>query len=380
MRRAGIGSDRGTITIFTILSLSFLLVMGGIAIDLAYVTAVNGELQRSMDAAALAGAGKLAFGSYGFPGARTSAQQFAGLNPYRGGVVTLAPTDVEVGIYDGISFRTPASAAENTMVNGVRARYATTVPASFLRLLGFEMLPVAGDAIAVASPPLTPPANTCIFPIAVSRCAFADAVGQFNSSNGCGSLITFVGSGTMPSAQAAAWIDVPGAGPSMAARAITAINDVYNGATCAVPFTVGDQVTTSSPMSGASTVMKHPNLVPKFQARFSASGPISVSDPSGADAYTGNGWVVYVPVIDTGASCPATSITGPKTVVGWTRVVIRGVNDQGVCYGSVPPSAQCTPHGLITVYGNLDCQQFDAPYNPSPAPISALSRRLHLVR
>ena len=37
----------GTVTIFVIISLAFFLVMGGIAIDLAYFTAVRGELQRS---------------------------------------------------------------------------------------------------------------------------------------------------------------------------------------------------------------------------------------------------------------------------------------------------------------------------------------------
>ena len=52
-------NERGSVLLFTFTLLVFLLVMGGFAIDFAFQAASRTELQRSIDAAALAGAGKL---------------------------------------------------------------------------------------------------------------------------------------------------------------------------------------------------------------------------------------------------------------------------------------------------------------------------------
>ncbi len=54
-------NERGNVLLFTFTLLILLLVMGGFAIDFAYQAAARTELQRSIDAAALAGAGKLGF-------------------------------------------------------------------------------------------------------------------------------------------------------------------------------------------------------------------------------------------------------------------------------------------------------------------------------
>ncbi len=48
--------QRGSVLLFTTVIMVFLLVIGGFAIDLTYHGAAKGELQRSMDAAVLAGA------------------------------------------------------------------------------------------------------------------------------------------------------------------------------------------------------------------------------------------------------------------------------------------------------------------------------------
>ena len=72
-------------------------------------------------------------------------------------------------------------------VNAVRCQIQTTIPTSFLRLLGVNDLPIAANAIAVSNPPALPGCNTPILPIAVTPCAFYDAgAGTFNNSNGCG--------------------------------------------------------------------------------------------------------------------------------------------------------------------------------------------------
>ena len=42
-------NQQGTVLVFTLIVLVFLLVMGGLAIDLAYHASARGELQRSID-------------------------------------------------------------------------------------------------------------------------------------------------------------------------------------------------------------------------------------------------------------------------------------------------------------------------------------------
>src|SRR3972149_10704896 len=78
-------NQQGTVLVFTLIVLVFLFVMGGLAIDLAYHASARGELQRSMDAAALAGAGKLGFNDTVFPVTRAFEQNYGALNPYRVG-------------------------------------------------------------------------------------------------------------------------------------------------------------------------------------------------------------------------------------------------------------------------------------------------------
>ena len=61
------GNERGSVLIFMLGTFLFLLVFGGFAIDLAFYSVAKGELQRSMDAAALAGVGHLDFDGSVFP-------------------------------------------------------------------------------------------------------------------------------------------------------------------------------------------------------------------------------------------------------------------------------------------------------------------------
>jgi hypothetical protein len=65
--RDRLNNERGNVLLFTFTLLVFLLVMGGFAIDFAYQVAARTELQRTIDAAALAGAGKLGFDDTVFP-------------------------------------------------------------------------------------------------------------------------------------------------------------------------------------------------------------------------------------------------------------------------------------------------------------------------
>src|SRR5919198_5670671 len=83
-------SERGQIIIFTLIAVVFLLVIAGsLASDVAKMIALKNEIQSSLDAAALGGAGKLGFDSSVFPTVRDFAVNFAAANKTRGGTVTL---------------------------------------------------------------------------------------------------------------------------------------------------------------------------------------------------------------------------------------------------------------------------------------------------
>jgi hypothetical protein len=104
-----------------------------------------------MDASALAGAGQLGFNDSVFPTVRQEAGRFADLNPSRVGAVTLDPNpandpngDIVLGVWDGATF-TPS--LDGIQVNAVSTQYATEVPTSFLRILGFNTLPVSARCV-----------------------------------------------------------------------------------------------------------------------------------------------------------------------------------------------------------------------------------------
>src|SRR5215510_16615015 len=108
--RDWLNNERGNVLLFTFTLLVFLLVMGGFAMDFAYQAAARTELQRTIDAAALAGAGKLGFDDTVFPTVRETAQQYGILNPLRTGALTLnlntanaANGDIVLGIWTSAS-------------------------------------------------------------------------------------------------------------------------------------------------------------------------------------------------------------------------------------------------------------------------------------
>src|SRR5580765_463429 len=89
IKAATVDDQRGTTWVLTIILMLVLLAAGGLAIDTMHAVAVRTELQKAMDAAALAGAGNLGFSASLFPTARLASQAYGGLNPYSGGTITL---------------------------------------------------------------------------------------------------------------------------------------------------------------------------------------------------------------------------------------------------------------------------------------------------
>src|SRR5438128_2867956 len=82
--RRWLWNEKGNVLLFTIvLVVPLMIIFGGLALDLAHLGTADNELQRSLDAAALAGAGKLGKNTSVWAAGRFPAQSYAFLNPVR---------------------------------------------------------------------------------------------------------------------------------------------------------------------------------------------------------------------------------------------------------------------------------------------------------
>ena len=138
-----------------------------------------------------------------------------------------------------------------------------------------------------------------------------------------------------------------------------------------------------------------------FIDKYSASPELIVYAQDGTtETYRGKGWEVFVPVVDTGATCPpASQINGGHQVVGWTRMVITQVLDKNgdcavanhsaanpwdsKCFddkrGTAPAGSPTVVQGNTGIFGYYDCKYTPSPPATSPGPISARAK-LRLVR
>ena len=411
--RRWLRDEKGNILLFTtVLVVPLMIIFGGLALDLAHLGTADDELQRSLDAAALAGAGKLGFDSSVFPTARAWAQNYALLNPIRTPPYPPSPGvnptwasvnlnlntpntangDIVLGIWNGSSF-TPS--LDGTQVNAVLCRYQTTVSMTFLRLLGFTSLPVAGEAIAWATQPVTPPQDECVFPVALSSCFFGGS-----TSLGCGATVTFISSasGSAVGGNSAAWGSiVPGQAPNDA-NILAQVKAAAGGACTGAPLSTGDNEPVNNGQLNNVMNWLGGNDPNAFPAKYAASAELVVAKANGTDAYRGKGWEVYVPVIDTGPSCPPAAINGSLPIKGWTRMVITQIlGKNGTCavanhWGGNPWDEHCfiakngkassLPPGWAGqtgIFGYYDCKYTPAPPSTVVGPISATAR-LRLVR
>ena len=402
--------QRGTAWVLTIILMLSLLAVGGLAIDTMHAVAVRNELQKTMDAAALAGAGNLGFSASLFPTARAASQTYAGLNPYSGGAITLglntgnATTgDIVLGLYkaaDG-SF-TPT--LDPTFVNAVQCRTSQVMTTSFLGLIGWPSLTISADAIGVASPPASIPPNGCLFPMGVTECPFISG-GSYGTS-GCGQPFSTQSPSTT---NTSAWIQTSGsfADPSgvstppanQTLAGINAAAGACNGTTLKVGEYVGTnngqqavEYSGNGQTDGLGTCNSSgAGCHGVFVNKFNASSTITLKDKNDNTTYEGKGWEVYVPILKT--PCPPGPITGAAQIVTFGRVIITQVIDQGYCTvanhysGNLWDNMCPAPNGLApsrnsslrAVFGYYDCQKFDAPPVPV-APVAALGTRLRLVK
>jgi Flp pilus assembly protein TadG len=403
--RRWLWNEKGNVLIFTtVLVVPLMIIFGGLALDLAHLGTADDEVQRSLDAAALAGAGKLGFDSSAFPAARSWAQNYALLNPLRKAGATQATInlnlntpnaangDIVLGIWNGSSF-TPS--LDGTRVNAVLCRYQTTIPMTFLRLLGFTSLPVAGEAIAWATQPVTPPPTECVFPIALSSCFFGGS-----TSLGCGATVTFISSssGSAVGGNSAAWASVVPGQAANDSNILAQVKAAAGGTCTGTPLSTGDNDPVNNGQLNNVMNWLGGNDPHAFPAKYAASDQLVVKKADGTDAYRGKGWAVYVPVIDTGSGCPPGAINGSPPIVGWTRMVITQVlGKNGTCavanhwagnswdehcFTNKNGTASSLPSGWAGqtgIFGYYDCTYAPAPPSPVPGPITATAR-LRLVR
>jgi Flp pilus assembly protein TadG len=405
MRLGWLRDQRGSILLFTtVLVVPLMIIVGGLALDLSYYGTVDDELQRAMDAAALAGAGKLGFDSSVFPTVRSFAQSYASINHFKTGTITLdlntannPDGNIVLGIWNAGTF-TPS--LDGSKVNAVRCQYSTTVPTSFLRLIGINSLATAAGAVAIANPPVTPGCGTPILPIAVAPCAFQDAgTGAFNNSNGCGTGITWISSSgggsqntcNQPDApqtcNTAAWASLDGTSNPNPPYLKPAIQNAGSpNPTCNV--TVGSGQTTTIQNGMDNNVFK--TLRDTFVAERATQTPLPSGDVLKADgsvAYSASngGWETGVMVVQ--SNCPPQAMTGQRQILTYSKFVVTQIFDQGngcVVSPNTDPqaAAYCStshPNWRI-VFGYFRCDQLGNMATLDPVPRAALAQKLRLVR
>lgn len=402
--------------VFLTILLSVLLVLGGTAVDLAYVAAAKGELQRSMDAAALAGAGKLGFDKTAFGTAREWSSRYAGANRFHaaagGGIdLGLNPDNavdggIVLGRWSSGSFTRwdPTGQADpnGTLVNAVRCRTSAPVATSFLRLLGLPTLTVGAMATAIANPPATVGCDEPTLPIAVTKCGFYDAgTGAFTSSNGCGTGLTFIRSQTLcnnspGSSQAcntATWASLDGATPNTP-YLITAINRAANpGGSCGTMLRTNDLADVNNGMLDAvfthlATTFRAKRVVPLAEDVCPVGGCGDGTPPTYAKA--NGGWDAVVLLID--IACPPAAMSGEYRVLTYSRFVVTQVFDkqdgcaimpnpdpQAAAYCQNPDGTARKDPDLRAVFGYFRCARLGEYATTDPVPRAALAPRLKLV-
>lgn len=385
---------RGDVLLFTlVLVIPFLLTMAGLAVDIGGLVTVRSELHRAMDAAALAGAGKLGFDSSVFPAVRLNAAAYAAINPTRYGAVSLNSNDsndpagdIVLGVWVGGVF---SPSLDGTRVNAVLCRTAQNAPTSFLRLIGLTTIPISAQSIAVANPPNSIPPPACLFPMGVTTCQFQEA-GAF-TSQGCGTAMTFgTSSGKVPGTRAgtntAAWVNVNGTGTPSTSQVRAALA-AANGGTCTQNPVAGQSVGTQNGMDQPVV----DDLESYFLAHYNASDIFTIKDTGGNVVYQGKGWEIYVALIET--ECPRVQeITQDHKIQTFSKLVITQVINHGDCVVNNPADTNswplCPPPNgnapkdpsLRAVFGYFECGGIDTVPTPVPTPRAALATRLRLVQ
>jgi hypothetical protein len=133
-------------------------------------------------------------------------------------------------------------------------------------------------------------------------------------------------------------------------------------------------------------------LEPIFVQKYNQSGIVEITDSGGNVRYSGKGWKVFIPVIQT--DCPAGAISGSHNIVGWTEFVMAQLINKGQCavnnswagnqWTTAGGGNGCTnpspDNAMRAIFGYYSCKIIPANPSPAPGPRTALANRLRLVR
>src|SRR5262249_57642935 len=172
----------------------------------------------------------------------------------------------------------------------------------------------------------------------------------------------------------------------------------------------GPGVGTTGGVNGGQVNSAFSNLETVFLSQWAAdTSTHTILNQDGTTAYSGRGWEVYVPVVNStcNADGSTSQINGSLQVVGWTRFIMTQMWDPTgsnpsknaswnsangsclvnnpddsttwtYCTSSSPPSPLNSGNSR-SVWGYYDCGQWNAPPAP-PGPRTALSTKLRVTQ
>jgi hypothetical protein len=291
-------------------------------------------------------------------------------------------------------------------VNAVQTRFSTTIPTSFLKVIGVSGLGATATATAWAPPPSIPPTPCCPW-------ALTPPPSGAPPGNGlCGQQAYFISSSAESAVgvNTAGWARLTGCGTPGANETRTAIDNCASG-TSPCSLKKGDYIGIAGGMEQTSL----DELAGFFQTKFPASETIDINATDSITGetipvYSGHGWAVTVPVVDpltqTGGcplawspfkgtmlallwdkvfACAAPSrafaaggnVNQNMQIMGWAQFVITQVINHGDCVVDNPsdtvnrllwPASPHCSNGILPpnnalrgIFGFYNCVLFDSP-------------------
>jgi Flp pilus assembly protein TadG len=155
--------QRGQSAVWVALSLTAMLGLSGLSVDVGHAYIVRSQVQTAVNASALSGASSAGLYSTGSASAKSVATHYAGLNSVSGaGAPTVTTPCINLLMEGGTGCTNDSSgnANGNSSANAVRVTETAVVPMYFMRVLGFSSLTIKATALAADSS--TQPWNVAI--------------------------------------------------------------------------------------------------------------------------------------------------------------------------------------------------------------------------
>lgn len=309
-----------------------------IAIDIAYVYVVRGEMQNAADAAAIAGSSQISDpADLVQANARAEAKEFALKNNAAGKPLVLIDNDISVGFWDGGTY-TPGVSPVNAIKVVARRTGADAVQMLFGAIIDRSTMEVSRVAIAARSPRVDIPVALCI-----------NACGADNSGGGI--INTSTGSKFI-------WgpTNLEQGNPYAAAFTDFAPDNSVNVGSmvaffCGSTLDVCEQTiqTTQAPPGVVDRQFRCAFINPLFDSENkgcvnSSNTVVPCSSFTPGSGIKVKWWTPLVPIVD---QCPPGNQPGPLHVIKYARAKITEVNIRsggGVGSGS-PNNCACTALG-----------------------------------